>query len=313
MKTDALLGGLGLGLGLAHQEIDPVPPITPLTIPSIEDIKRFFVKKYDSFHANQNHFMNDKCVISLARLLQVFHDHKEPFEISSANAKSNRMIHYPCIRYNTSTSTSNCTFYSLHEKQYTNILCTKCQFNKNIDMRKRKRVTLSPTRSRPFNKLTPDEKIHAYEIRNRKYKYINLNYQRLVTKLTNKEENFVLTEGTPALNLLRNTCTYISDNWKCSKSEITKLMMTLDLDDLGKESTEHNEREECAAYISENIINMKKKLDGNSQGIRFSAHTINIAMSLYLRSKKGYDDMRDSGLLCLPSPQLLSGKQVSVN
>ena len=31
-------------------------------------------------------------------------------------------------------------------------------------------------------------------------------------------------------------------------------------------------------------------------------------MSLYLRSKEGYDDMRDSGLICLPSPRTLSKK-----
>ena len=85
-------------------------------------------------------------------------------------------------------------------------------------------------------------------------------------------------------------------------------MMTLDLGSLGGESIDQNEREECEVYISENIINMKKNLDGNPEGIRFSAHTINIVMSLFLRSKKGYDNMRDSGLLTLSSPQLLSRK-----
>ena len=51
---------------------------------------------------------------------------------------------------------------------------------------------------------------------------------------------------------------------------------------------------------------MKNKLDGKHGSNRFSAHTINIALSLFLRSKRGYEDLRASGLICLPSPQALS-------
>ena len=107
VKTDAILGILGLGLGLTHRKHDTVLPTMPLIIPSIEDIKRFFVRKYESLHANPIHFMNDKCVISLARLLQFFHDHEEPSDISCVDMNTHWMTYYPCIRYNTSTSPSN--------------------------------------------------------------------------------------------------------------------------------------------------------------------------------------------------------------
>ena len=308
ITTDAILGGLGIGLGVVQRVFNPVPSIKPLIIPSIDDIKRFFLRKYESLHYNPIHFMNDNCVIELARLLQVYHDHKDTIQISRTDQLTTQMTYYPCIRYNRSASSTRCTFFSLHGRKYKNILCAECQSEKSIDMRKRKRVTLTPTRSRPFDKLSPEEKVEAYDNRNKKYKSIALKYQRLVTKLSNSPEDLLTTEGTPALDLLRNTCQYISKNWKYSKNEITKLMMTLDLGEKGKQSVDDNEREECAEYLCENIVNMKKKLDGNPQGVRFSAHTINIAMSLYLRSKKGYDDMRDSGLLCLPSPQLLNKK-----
>ena len=145
-------------------------------MPSVEDIKRFFVKKYDSLHDNQIHFKNDKSVMSLAKLLQVFHDHKEPFDISMANTKKSQMFYHPCLRYNTSTTPTNCTFYSLHERQYKNIFCTECQFNKSIDMRERKRVAQTPTRTRPFTKLSPDEKVHTYENRYKRYKSIARRY-----------------------------------------------------------------------------------------------------------------------------------------
>ena len=81
-----------------------------------------------------------------------------------------------------------------------------------------------------------------------------------MTQLSNKDDHISLKEGTAALDLLRKTCEYISSNWNYSKSEITKLMMTLDLGNLGGESIDQNEREECAAYISENIVNMKAKI-----------------------------------------------------
>ena len=53
---------------------------------------------------------------------------------------------------------------------------------------------------------------------------------------------------------------------------------------------------------------MQKKLEGESHQVRHSAYTINISLSLFLRSKRGYDDLRVYGLICLPSPRLLASK-----
>ena len=83
----------------------------------------------------------------------------------------------------------------------------------------------------------------------------------------------------------------------------------IDLDLCNDDNTSSNEigRSDCATHIYESIQNMKRKLCGKFSSVRFSTHTINVAMSLFLRSKKGYDDIRISGLLCLPSPRLLAG------
>ena len=53
---------------------------------------------------------------------------------------------------------------------------------------------------------------------------------------------------------------------------------------------------------------MQKKLEGRSHQVRHSAHTINILLSLFLGSKRGYDALQASGLIFLPSPRLLASK-----
>ena len=56
----------------------------------------------------------------------------------------------------------------------------------------------------------------------------------------------------------------------------------------------------------EQIKNMSLQLNGNQKAVRYSPYIINIAMALFLRNRKSYDDLRASGLLCLPSPRSLS-------
>ena len=56
------------------------------------------------------------------------------------------------------------------------------------------------------------------------------------------------------------------------------------------------------------LYNTKNKLDDKTCDLRYSVHTINIALSLYLGSKQGYDDIRTSRLVCLPSPEKLADR-----
>ena len=59
------------------------------------------------------------------------------------------------------------------------------------------------------------------------------------------------------------------------------------------------------AYLTKNLGTMATKLNSKKTKVQFSSHTINVAMSLLLRGKKSYDDLRDLGLLCLPQPSAL--------
>ena len=90
---------------------------------------------------------------------------------------------------------------------------------------------------------------------------------------------------------------YISENFNLSKIEIRKLVLDLDLWVNNDTSQNKKEREECATYINESLDNMQKKLVGENLRVRHSAHTINISLSLFLRSKHGYDDLRSYGLI----------------
>ena len=50
---------------------------------------------------------------------------------------------------------------------------------------------------------------------------------------------------------------------------------------------------------------MVMQLNSGKKRLGFSAHTANIVLSLLLRNKKSYDDLRYSGLLRLPHPSTL--------
>ena len=70
----------------------------------------------------------------------------------------------------------------------------------------------------------------------------------------------------------------------------------------------NEECDECVSYLCDSIYNMRHEPNGNTKCVRFSVHTIHFAISLFLRSKQGYDDLRASGLICLPLSQIISKK-----
>ena len=65
------------------------------------------------------------------------------------------------------------------------------------------------------------------------------------------------------------------------------------------------EEKQYTDYIVESIMNMRIKMKEGDKRCRYSPHIINTAMSLFLRNCKLYDELRLSGLLCLPHPRHL--------
>ena len=77
------------------------------------------------------------------------------------------------------------------------------------------------------------------------------------------------------------------------------------MDDESKNPVGLEERRKCAGYITECIRNMSLHLNEKSKRCRYSPHIINVSIAMYLRSKKTYDDVRESGLIQLPHPSTL--------
>ena len=301
-KSIPLLSGLGIGLGLSSTPIDINPNIVPPTIPNVTHLKDFLKKQYGSLKRHNLDFYEDNSVQEMAKLLVVYHEYKDSFIISH----SDTMKYYPCHGYNLTIDKDKCSYFSLRKRNYDIVLCCNCQIRKDFVLRKRKRMVACPTRARPFSNLNPKEKVDAYEQRYKKVRSVSMRYNRLVSKLNNMEDSLIIRHNTPVNDIFDKVFDYISKHWNYSKSEINKMFLELELGTNDKTSSNIDERNKCVSYISENIQNMKNKLDGKHGSNRFSAHTINIALSLFLRSKRGYEDLRASGLICLPSPQALS-------
>ena len=124
-----------------------------------------------------------------------------------------------------------------------------------------------------------------------------------------KKENLEISAG-GVRDILLQATSYISANMKVSKENIAKIFIGLQFDNAVDKSSQVEEQE-YINYVYEGISQMRKKLMKQDTQLRFSAHIINTAMSLYLRNRKSYDELRMSGLLCLPDPRHLrriSGK-----
>ena len=201
-----LLARLGLGLGLGSIPISVPQSVLPPLVSHVKQLKQYLIQMYASLYGNNNTFLVHKSVIDLEKLLQLFHDFKETFVISSTD----KTTYYSCIGYICTSPSSVCTYVSLHQIKYEMILCNECQNQKSSNLRKRKCGTAKPTRTRSFNNLSPDEKIIAYKDRNNKFKSVSMKYTRLVSKLKSREECFTVPHSTPAIEILRNfTLTYL--------------------------------------------------------------------------------------------------------
>ena len=92
-------------------------------------------------HENNNEFIKDISVMSFAKLLPVYHEYKYTFILSD----STNVTYHPCIEYNSNNDISGCSYFSLHERTYTDILYSVCQSKQSEEFRKRNRTVTTPT------------------------------------------------------------------------------------------------------------------------------------------------------------------------
>ena len=89
-----------------------------------------------------------------------------------------------------------------------------------------------------------------------------------------------------------------------------KIVLGLHIDVDRSDGVVREEENQFAEYLTETIRNISISFDISKKHVKFSSHTINMLMSLYLRSKKSYDDLCAAGLLCLPYPSILKNYKV---
>ena len=95
---------------------------------------------------------------------------------------------------------------------------------------------------------------------------------------------------------------HLKNNWNKTHDEILRTMMDLQLQGPNGLDVNREERVKYSEYLTETIRNMALHVNEQSNRCRYSPHIINISLSLYLRSKKSYRELRESRLLKLPSP-----------
>ena len=84
------------------------------------------------------------------------------------------------------------------------------------------------------------------------------------------------------------------------------MFMELELETSDSIEDTKEERIKCATYLAESIRNMLNQINNQSKSNTYSAHVINVCMSLFMTSKSGYNMLRESGLLSLPHQSTLS-------
>ena len=274
----------------------PTPPL----IPCVKDLHRLLIKKYEKYGETIDLFSNRTSVKEIAKILTVFHQHKSPFALAE-----NKVFYYPCATSH-NPSCTDCLMFSIHSYAFDReVFCSMCKNNIKKKKRKINRTVESPSRKRPYNCLTDNEKKEAFVNRGHSVKKWQQRYSRLIAKLEDETHMLQFGEGTPAMDVMKQAVDYIKHNSAHTESQILSMMMNLKISGTDGAAINSEERIKCAEYLTETVNNMTLHFNEKSKRCRYSPHIINLSLSLYLQNKTSYDHIRRSGIVNLPHPNTL--------
>ena len=75
------------------------------------------------------------------------------------------------------------------------------------------------------------------------------------------------------------------------------------------ESTNIADAEEFSSHLTQEIINMGKRINSNQYNCQYSPRKLRIAMAIWSHSKTAYRYLRESNLVMLPCPRTLYMKK----
>ena len=71
------------------------------------------------------------------------------------------------------------------------------------------------------------------------------------------------------------------------------------------QDTDNVEVEEFSSHISEQILNLRAKINGKGTEVRYSPQMLRLAMAVWSRSKTSYANLAESNLLMIPCSRTL--------
>ena len=281
------------------------PPSSPLIVPDVQQLKKMLMEKFTSCEEDVNVFCNKSSVKEIIKLIVHHYEYTKVFPINT----SRTLFLFPCPNQKISPYNDTCQLYSLHRYEYSKpMVCKTCNNIIDRDRRKKaKRVEVEcMTRMRPINTLSPESLKKQYLSQRKNIKASKLAVQRMKEKLENYKSSLVIESSSPANEILIKAMKFITHKESKSKEEILKSFFEMELSSEECEGVTDEEKKECASILYDSLNNMSLKLQKKDKCCRYSPYVINVTMSLFLRNKKAYDDIRSSGLLCLPSPRKLN-------
>ena len=136
-------------------------------------------------------------------------------------------------------------------------------------------------------------------------KMVKQKYSRLVNIMEKNKDQVTFDEGSSTKQQLAQAITYIESDWNRSKLDVMKMIVNVELDHDKGVPVQDCDRDKFVSHISESIKNISLKLQDKSSQCRFSTDIVNISMSLYMKSKAAYSELRSCNLLPLPSKEVL--------
>ena len=101
---------------------------------------------------------------------------------------------------------------------------------------------LTPTRKRPFQSLSPDDKMKAYKKEKVALKVMKQKHYRLIAKLESKNKSLVFNHDSSAMHIMQDAIKVMKRDWGKTTYQILAMIMELDLEDSLEDKIDDNEK-----------------------------------------------------------------------
>ena len=153
--------------------------------------------------------------------------------------------------------------------------------------------------------MSPQNQLEEYKKCKVDVKVLKQKYNRLISRLQSQQATLHSEDNTSAKNIKKDAILHIKQDWNKTNDDIVKLLMNIMFEVGDGKRLLRTWRKKCAEYITDSIKNMSLNFNDESKQCRYPPHIISIAISVYISSKKNYNDIRHSGLISLPNPKTL--------